>query len=99
MIDTFIALFFFWMFESVMSGGDGHGHSHGQIGDEKAANGKHVFSVDEETGKEGKVEVEKKKSTKEYLKSVQINGWVAFLGDNLHKVADGFAIGAGRLLI
>jgi zinc transporter ZupT len=38
---------------------------------------------------------EKEKSFGAYLKGVRMNGWVAFFGDNMHKVADGIAIAAG----
>ncbi len=35
-----------------------------------------------------------KEKISNYFKAIQINGWIAFFGDILHKTADGLAIGA-----
>ena len=42
---------------------------------------------------------EKKKSAFFKFRNVQTNGWMALIGDVLHKVADGLAIGACKQII
>jgi hypothetical protein len=53
-------------------------------------------SVKTKTSSKYVAEKSEEKDFMAYMRSVQANGWTAFLGDNLHKVADGIAIAAGE---
>ena len=81
----------------ILSGGQhGHGHSHVHVSKNEKING---FEISEKTEtKEVRTKITKIKNLVASLKNVKTNGWVAFMGDNLHKVCDGIAIGAGIFL-
>ncbi len=90
----------------------GHNHSHDQVGDHSHHHHNHhndlergeknsAFAASKDsikttTSSKYVAEESEEKDLMAYMRSVQANGWTAFLGDNLHKVADGIAIAAGE---
>lgn len=105
-IEFLSAIFALWMLEVFFP----HQHDHGEheLNHNHGHSHQHQHSCNDLSSMERDisninstmtiVHDENKKGFINHMKSIKSSGWLAFMGDNLHKVADGIAIGVCKLL-
>ena len=93
---SIFCLYLFWLIDIVtrqltsnkQNGGGGHGHSHGSY---------HDSTISSSSNNENdllKLEKNKDKGCIKSLKYVDSLGWIIILGDAIHNLTDGLAVGA-----
>ncbi|CAF0949369.1 unnamed protein product, partial [Brachionus calyciflorus] len=101
MSGTIGILFVLWILDTIFH------HDHDHHGHENSSKNKRDTTIENSSNTENKIDSTEQKANItvktsktrvklffKYLKNIKISGWMAFFGDILHKIADGFAIAA-----